>query len=55
MNRLAKALLIVVPLTGAVFAQKAPAPADTNAPDNKAGAYYNFAMGRLYTELAFQK
>ena len=26
--------------------------ATTNAPDDKAGAYYNFAMGRLYAELA---
>ena len=36
---------------GLCFAQ---APAETtNAPDNnKAGAYYNFAMGRLYAELA---
>ena len=36
---------------GLSFAQ---APAETsNAPDNnKAGAYYNFAMGRLYAELA---
>jgi len=53
MIRLAKALLFLVPLSCTVFAQTAPAPADTNAPDNnKAGAYYNFAMGRLYTELA---
>jgi tetratricopeptide (TPR) repeat protein len=38
-------------MAGLCFAQ---APADTaNAPDNnKAGAYYNFAMGRLYAELA---
>ena len=36
---------------GLCFAQ-APA-ATTNAPDSgKAGAYYNFAMGRLYSELA---
>ncbi len=27
-------------------------PATTTAPDDKAGAYYNFAMGRLYAELA---
>jgi tetratricopeptide (TPR) repeat protein len=53
MNRFAKALFFLVPLSSTVFAQTAPAPADTNAPDNnKAGAYYNFAMGRLYTELA---
>ena len=54
MIRLAKALLFLVPLSCTVFAQTASTPADTtNAPDNnKAGAYYNFAMGRLYTELA---
>src|ERR1039458_10121417 len=49
--RSAKALLLVVVMGGLCFAQ---APAETtNAPDNnKAGAYYNFAMGRLYAELA---
>jgi tetratricopeptide (TPR) repeat protein len=53
MIRLAKALLFLAPLSCTVFAQTVPAPAETNAPDaNKAGAYYNFAMGRLYTELA---
>ncbi|HLK64840.1 MAG TPA: tetratricopeptide repeat protein [Bryobacteraceae bacterium] len=53
MIRLAKAVLFLAPLSCALLAQTAPAPADTNAPDtNKAGAYYNFAMGRLYTELA---
>ena len=51
MIRSAKALLLVVVMGGLSFAQ---APAETsNAPDNnKAGAYYNFAMGRLYAELA---
>lgn len=35
------------------YAQTAQTPsATTNAPDDKAGAYYNFAMGRLYAELA---
>jgi len=53
MIRLAKAFFLLAPLSCTVFAQTAPAPADANAPDsNKAGAYYNFAMGRLYTELA---
>jgi tetratricopeptide (TPR) repeat protein len=53
MIRLAKALLFLVPLSWTVFAQTAPTPAETtNAPDNRAGAYYNFAMGRLYTGLA---
>ena len=51
MTRSAKALLLVVSMGGLCFAQ---APAETaNTPDsNKAGAYYNFAMGRLYAELA---
>jgi tetratricopeptide (TPR) repeat protein len=51
MIRSAKAFLLVVSLGGLCFAQ---APAETaNALDNnKAGAYYNFAMGRLYSELA---
>ncbi|MBZ5620315.1 MAG: tetratricopeptide repeat protein [Acidobacteriia bacterium] len=54
MIRLAKALIFVVPLSCAVFAQTPSTQAETtNAPDNnKAGAYYNFAMGRLYAELA---
>jgi tetratricopeptide (TPR) repeat protein len=51
MIRSAKALLLVVSMGGLCFAQ-APA-GTTNAPDNnQAGAYYNFAMGRLYAELA---
>jgi tetratricopeptide (TPR) repeat protein len=51
MIRSAKALLLVVSMGGLCFAQ---APAETtDAPDNnQAGAYYNFAMGRLYAELA---
>jgi tetratricopeptide (TPR) repeat protein len=50
MIRSAKALLFVVSLASASFAQT---PAQTaQAPDNKAGAYYNFAMGRVYAELA---
>ena len=50
MIRSAKALLIVVSLGSAVLAQT---PAETaQAPDSKAGAYYNFAMGRVYSELA---
>lgn len=40
-------------MVGSVYAQTAQTPAaTTTAPDNKAGAYYNFAMGRLYAELA---
>ncbi|HTS25659.1 MAG TPA: tetratricopeptide repeat protein [Bryobacteraceae bacterium] len=53
MIRLAKAFLFLVPVSCTVFAQTAPPPANSSAPDaSKAGAYYNFAMGRLYTELA---
>lgn len=50
MIRSAKALLFAVSLASVSFAQT---PAQTaQAPDNKAGAYYNFAMGRVYAELA---
>jgi tetratricopeptide (TPR) repeat protein len=50
MNRSAKPLLLIVSLGCIAFAQP---PAETApAPDNKAGAYYNFAMGRVYAELA---
>src|SRR5689334_21249166 len=49
MIRSAKALLLAVSLGGLLFGQ---APAQTPKPDNKAGAYYNFAMGRVYAELA---
>jgi tetratricopeptide (TPR) repeat protein len=52
MIRSAKALLLVVSLGSLCFAQNPPAQtANTNAPD-KSGAYYHFAMGRLYAELA---
>lgn len=50
MIRSAKALFIVVSLGCAAFAQAPPETAKT--PDNKSGAYYNFAMGRVYAELA---
>jgi tetratricopeptide (TPR) repeat protein len=51
MIRSAKALFLVVLMGSLCFAQ-AP-PETTNASDNgRAGAYYNFAMGRLYAELA---
>ena len=53
MIRSAKALLFAVSLgcyTGCLmFGQT---PVETPKPDNKAGAYYNFAMGRVYAELA---
>jgi tetratricopeptide (TPR) repeat protein len=49
MIRSAKALLLAVSLGCLMFGQT---PAETPTPDNKAGAYYNFAMGRVYAELA---
>jgi len=50
MIRSAKALLVMISLGLAAFAQT---PAGTGkAPEDKAGAYYNFAMGRVYAELA---
>ena len=51
MIRFGKALLLAVGLACIVNAQTPAAPANGPA-DNRAGAYYNFAMGRLYTELA---
>jgi tetratricopeptide (TPR) repeat protein len=53
MNRLAKSFLIAVSLGVVAFAQAAaPQAANSAAPDNRASAYYNFAMGRVYAELA---
>jgi tetratricopeptide (TPR) repeat protein len=53
MFRSAKALLIVVAVGCAALAQTPQTPAETSvAPDNQAGAYYHFAMGRLYEGLA---
>src|ERR1039457_5729210 len=50
MIRSAKALLLAISLGCLTFGQT---PAETpKTPDNKAGAYYNFAMGRVYAELA---
>ncbi len=54
MIRSAKALLLAVSLCFACLAQS-PKPQTANpatAPDDKAGAYYHFAMGRLYALLA---
>ncbi len=45
-------LLLAGLLACASFAQSTPAAAPVPAPDDKAGVYYNFAMGRLYGELA---
>src|SRR5437763_10892083 len=53
MIRFRKALLIAIPLAGMLLAQDAKPQADAaNAPDSKAGAYYHFAMARLYAGLA---
>ena len=54
MIRSAKSLLLVICLGGIVLGQTpAETPVQTpKTPDNKAGAYYNFAMGRVYAELA---
>jgi tetratricopeptide (TPR) repeat protein len=50
MIRSAKALLLAATLGCFAYAQNAaPTP---KTPDGKAGAYYNFAMGRVYAELA---
>jgi tetratricopeptide (TPR) repeat protein len=50
MMRSAKVLVLLVLAGSLIFAQ---APAPTPQPtDNKAAAYYNFAMGRVYAELA---
>src|SRR5580658_4178835 len=54
MLRLAKALLCLASAGGLLLAQTpqdTQTPATSNAPD-KSAAYYNFAMGRLYAELA---
>ncbi|MBZ5575260.1 MAG: tetratricopeptide repeat protein [Acidobacteriia bacterium] len=51
MTGFGRALLLIVGLGCVVYAQTPAATANGPA-DNRAGAYYNFAMGRLYTELA---
>src|SRR5438445_3772547 len=52
--RLAKALLTAFSLASVASAQTpAQAPAEAaRSQDKKSGAYYNFAMGRVYAELA---
>ncbi len=64
MIRSAKTFLLVASLAAVSMAQRAPAqapaPSAPSAPaapaaaasDDRAGAYYNFAMGRLYAEMA---
>jgi tetratricopeptide (TPR) repeat protein len=58
MMRSAKTLLLIAALGSVSMAQtpqpqtSAAAPAPAGAADDRAGAYYNFAMGRLYSEMA---
>jgi len=58
MIRSAKAVLLIAALGSVLMAQTAPAQAPVpaaapaGASDDRAGAYYNFAMGRLYAEMA---
>jgi len=53
MNRIAKGLLLAVPMASMLLAQTAQRQSEpSTAPDNTAGVYYHFAMGRLYAELA---
>jgi tetratricopeptide (TPR) repeat protein len=53
MIRSAKALALVGAFVAVSFAQTAPAPNSASPADsNRAAAYYNFAMGRLYALMA---
>lgn len=53
MSRSAKAFFLVIAASAVVWAQPAqPAAAATPVGDNRATAYYNFAMGRLYAGMA---
>jgi tetratricopeptide (TPR) repeat protein len=53
MIRFAKALLCLIPLGSPLLAQEPKPPEQAAGKEtNKAGAYYNFAMGRLYAQLA---
>ena len=52
MFRSAKALLLAVAVGCAAFAQTPQTPDQTGVAPDKAGAYYHFAMGRLYEGLA---
>lgn len=51
MIRFGKALLLAAGLGSMLYAQT-PGATSNGPADKRAGAYYNFAMGRLYTELA---
>lgn len=52
MIRFGSALFLVAGLGGVLLAQTPGATPTAPANPDRAGAYYNFAMGRLYTELA---
>ena len=54
MTRFAQAFLFTAALgsTLSAQAQQTPAAPAQSAPDSKADAYYNFAMGRLYAGMA---
>jgi tetratricopeptide (TPR) repeat protein len=52
MIRSVNVLFLAGLLACASFAWSAPAAPPAPATDDRAGAYYNFAMGRLYAELA---
>src|ERR1035441_3902779 len=52
MFRSAKALVLAVAVGCVTFAQTPQTPDQTGVAPDKAGAYYHFAMGRLYEGLA---
>src|SRR5579871_6107878 len=51
MTRFGRALLLSAGL-GCFLSAQTPGATANGPADKRAGAYYNFAMGRLYTELA---
>src|SRR5690349_3514181 len=58
MLRIAKALLCAVPLGSTLLLAQTPAPppqtpaSQAGKDPDRSGAYYNFAMGRLYAQMA---
>jgi tetratricopeptide (TPR) repeat protein len=56
MIRSVKAVLLIAAMGSAALAQtpkpQTSTPVSANASDDRSGAYYNFAMGRLYAEMA---
>jgi tetratricopeptide (TPR) repeat protein len=52
MTSSAKVLVLAAAIAGVMYAQAGPATTTAPGATDKAGAYYNFAMGRLYSELA---